>query len=163
MPIFNLGFSAKLIDAAQFVLADDGDEYDKLQTALYLSYLSCEITLKALLEKAGKPINGIKACSHDFEKIFHSFIVEVEIYDEVADNIPRWRKASRIGCEQTRKGIYEPTVRTMLTNKNASQYPSNLRYAGDHISAYPPQELIKAAKILLDDAHKYWDNIRLAP
>jgi hypothetical protein len=163
MPIYNIGFSEKLIEAAQFVFDDDGDEFDKLQTVLYLSHLSCEITLKALLEKAGKPIKDIIACSHDFEKMFKPFFVEVEINKEVGNNIYRWVKAGGIGCEQTKEGIYEPTVRTMLTDKKTSQYPSNLRYAGDHISAYPPQELIKASKILLNDALKYWDNIRLVP
>ncbi len=163
MAIYNLGFSEKLIEAAQFVLDDEGDEFDKLQTILYLSHLSCEITLKALLEKAGKPIKDIIACSHDFDKMFQPFFVEVEIYEEVGNNIYRWFKAGGIGCEQTSEGINEPTVRTTLTDRRTSQYPSNLRYAGNHISAYPPRELIKAATILLNDARKYWDNIRLAP
>ena len=163
MPIYNLGFSEKLIGATEFVLDDDGNEFDKLQTVLYLSHLSCEITLKALLERAGIPIKDIIACSHDFDKMFQPFFVGVEINEEVGSNIFKWVKAGGIGCEQTKAGIYEPTVRTMLTNKRTSQYPSNLRYAGDHISAYPPQELIKAAKILLDDARKYWDKVRLVP
>jgi hypothetical protein len=161
--IYNLGFSEKLIEAAQLVFDDDGDEFDKLQTVLYLCHLSCEITLKALLEKAGKPIKDIIACAHDFDKIFQPFFVEVEINREVGNNIYRWIKSGGIGCEQTKDGIFEPTIRTMLTDKRTSQYPSHLRYAGDHISAYPPQELIKASKILLNDALKYYDNIRLAP
>lgn len=163
MPVFNLGFSEKLIEAAQFIFDDEGDEFDKLQTILYLCHLSCEITLKALLEKAGKPIQDIKACSHDFEKMFQPFFVEVGTYSEVGNNIYEWYPASHIGCDQTTAGFYEPTVRTMLTDERASRYPSNLRYAGDHISSYPPIELIKAAKSLLNDALKYWDNIRLAP
>ncbi len=163
MAVFNLGFSEKLIEAAQFVFDDEGDEFDKLQTVLYLSYLSCEITLKALLEKAGKRIKDIRACSHDFDKIFHPFFVEVEINEEVGNNTYKWVKANGIGCDQTKEGIHEPTVITMLTDKRASQYPSQLRYAGDHINAYPPQELINAAKILLNDARKYWDHVRLAP
>ena len=163
MPIYNLGFSKKLIEAAQFIIDDDGNEFDKLQTVLYLSHLSCEITLKALLEKAGKPIKDIIACSHDFDKMFQPFYVEIEIYKEVGNNIYRWVKASGIGCDQTKKGIYEPTIITMLTDKQTSKYPTNLRYAGDHISAYPPQELINASRILLSNARECWDNIRLAP
>jgi hypothetical protein len=163
MPVFNLGFSEKLIEAAQFVFDDEGDEFDKLQTILYLCHLSCEITIKALLEKAGKPIQDIRACSHDFNKMFQPFFLEIETYREVGNNIYRWCPAGHIGCEQTKEGIYEPTVRAMLTDARTSRYPSNVRYAGDTISSYPPQELIKAAKILLDDAHKYWENIRLIP
>jgi hypothetical protein len=163
VPVYNIGFSEKLIEAAQFVFDDDGDEFDKLQTVLYLCHLSCEITLKALLERAGKPIKDIIACSHDFEKIFHPFFAEVEINEEVGKNIYKWVKAGGIGCEQTKAGINEPTVRAMLTDTGASRYPSNLRYGGDYISSYPPQELIKAAKILLNDTRKYWNNIRLAP
>jgi hypothetical protein len=160
---YNLGFSEKLIEAAEFVHNDDGDEFDKLQTILYLCHLSCEITLKAILERAGIPIRDIIACSHDFEKMFQPFFTKVEIYKEVGNNVFRWVKAGGIGCEQTKKELYEPVVRSMLTDKQISQYPSNLRYAGDKISTYPPQELIKAARILLNDANKYWDNLRLAP
>ena len=163
MPVYNLGFSEKLIEAAEFVFNDEGDEFDKLQTVLYLCYLSCEITLKVILERAGIPLRDIISCSHDFEKMFNPFFSKVEIYEEVGNNVFRWVKAGGIGCEQTKEGLYEPVVRTMLTDKRISQYPSNLRYAGEHISAYPPQELIKAARILINDAHKYWDNIRLAP
>lgn len=158
MPIYSIGFSEKLIDAAQFVLNDDGDEFDKLQTVLYLCHLSCEITLKALLERAGKPIKDIIACSHDFDKMFQPFYMEIQI-----NKGNRWVKAGGIGTEQTKKGIYEPTVKTMLTNKKTSHYPSNIRYAGDVIYAYPPQELINASKILLNYARKYWDSIRLIP
>lgn len=164
MPIFNLGFSEKLIEAAEFVFNDDGDEFDKLQTVLYLCHLSCEITLKALLEKAGLPMADIISCSHNFEKMLQPYHVKVEVYKEIGNNIYRWVKANNVvGSKQTKKGIHEPIVRAILTDKKASRYPSKLRYAGDHISAYPPQELIIAAKSLLDDARKYWDKIRLAP
>jgi hypothetical protein len=161
MPVFSLGFSEKLIDAAQFILDDEGEEFDKVQTVLYLCHLSCEITLKAILERAGIPMRDIIACSHNFEKMFEPFFTKIEIHKEVGNSIFRWVKAGGIGCERTMKGPYEPAIRTMLTNKNTSQYPSKLRYVEDHISAYPPGELIKAARILLQDAHKYWEHIRL--
>ena len=163
MPIYNLGFSEKLIEAAEFVFNDDGDEFDKLQTVLYLCHLSCEITLKALLEKVGLPIRDIIACSHDFEKMFRPFHVKIQVYNEIGNNLYRWIMANNvIGSKQTKKGNNNPIVRAMLTDGRASQYPSKLRYAGEHICAYPPQELIIAAKSLLDDARNYWDKIRLA-
>lgn len=64
MSEYNIGFSEKLLGAAQSV-ADDGlDSVDAVRTILYLSSLASEITLKALLEKAGKPVKDIQARRH---------------------------------------------------------------------------------------------------
>ena len=54
MPEYNLEFSKNLIEAAGFVLQKGEVSVDAKRTILYLSLLSCEITMKALLEKASK-------------------------------------------------------------------------------------------------------------
>ena len=53
MSEYNIGFSEKLLDAAQSVTKDGLDSVDAIRTVLYLSSLASEIVLKALLEKAG--------------------------------------------------------------------------------------------------------------
>jgi hypothetical protein len=62
---YSIDFSENLIKAARFVLEDGADSVDAKRTVLYLSLLSCEITMKALLERAGKPVKEIKKSWHD--------------------------------------------------------------------------------------------------
>jgi hypothetical protein len=64
MPEYSLGFSEKLIEAADAVLPSCKDSYEGCRTVLYLSLLASEIVLKGLLEKAGKPVNQIIGCQH---------------------------------------------------------------------------------------------------
>ena len=64
MAEYNIGFSKKLIDAAGAVAVDDFSDIDAVRTVLYISSLASEITLKALLERAGIPVKDIKARAH---------------------------------------------------------------------------------------------------
>ena len=65
---FSLGFSERLIEAAESFFNIQNNSADEVARAvLYLSLLSCEISLKALLEQAGFPIKEIKKRSHDLE------------------------------------------------------------------------------------------------
>jgi HEPN domain-containing protein len=78
----NLGFSKKLIDAAKFASEREPDIKEAMRTVLYLSKLACEITLKALLEKAGRPIKEIKDHQHDLCKLLLS-IGQCKVQSEV--------------------------------------------------------------------------------
>ena len=50
---YNIEFSGKLIEAAKVLQDSDSSNKESNRATLYLSLLSCEISLKALLEKAG--------------------------------------------------------------------------------------------------------------
>lgn len=61
MPEFNLGFSQKLIEAAKAIKSNDLTDLEAKRTVLYLSLLSIEISLKAIMEKAGITISKLKS------------------------------------------------------------------------------------------------------
>lgn len=67
MPEYSIDFSENLIKAARFVLEYQVNSVDAKRTVLYLSLLSCEITMKALLERAGKPVKMIKKRLHNLD------------------------------------------------------------------------------------------------
>lgn len=73
MSEYNIGFSKKLIGAARFVAGDGLDSENAIRTVLYLSKLACEITLKALHEKAGRPVVEIRNYGHDLSKLLVEF------------------------------------------------------------------------------------------
>lgn len=161
MSEYNIGFSEKLLDAAQSVAKDGLDSADAIRTVLYLSSLASEIALKALLEKAGKPIKDIKARRHSLSGLLVD-LGGCRIKDEVVKGSLSWVPATRVRSVTFDQRFYNATVGKLLTGEEqgASKYPNELRY-GDHVKDYPPELKLKAARALVDWAHKHWDEIRL--
>lgn len=56
MAQYDLKFAERLAQVAAQLVADDITSVDAQRTVLYLSLLSMEISLKAMLEQAGKPV-----------------------------------------------------------------------------------------------------------
>lgn len=74
MAEYSLGFSESLLKAADFMLQDAAKSVDGKRAVLYLSLLSCEISLKAALEKAGIPVKDIMKCSHRHDQLLEMAI-----------------------------------------------------------------------------------------
>jgi HEPN domain-containing protein len=82
MPEYDLDFATKLAEVADGVNEKDPRGYDAGRVTIYLSRLSAEITLKALLERAGVPVAKIRRRSHNLRALLKDFgecEVEVEI------------------------------------------------------------------------------------
>ena len=80
---YSLELSQRLIDAARSFV-DKGKVDDETGRAvLYLSLLSCEISLKAILEKAGYTIKELKKRSHNFSGL----IKDLCLFDLVGTGI----------------------------------------------------------------------------
>lgn len=159
MAEFDLGFSQKLIDAGNMILKEDPDSAEAHRTILYLSLLSCEITLKALLEKAGIQINIIKKQSHKLDQL----LVELgrcKVPIEIGSTI-KWVSASRIRRRVIDKRFGNATIGSLLEaeQKGASKYPNQIRY-GDHPWHYPAPLMLKTAIGIMEWAKEHWDKIK---
>jgi HEPN domain-containing protein len=159
MSEYEIGFSEKLTDAAQFIVKDDPKSVDAIRTVLYLSLLSCEISLKALLEKAGMPIKTIRARSHNLKELLNDLgkcKVQVEI-----GNRYRWVSASRLRSVMINKRYVNSTIGTLVEAecRGASNYPNEIRY-GDSLKHYPPEMMLKTAKAIIAWAREHWNTIR---
>lgn len=66
---YSFDFSARLVEAAEFLSAEKKDEKEANRAILYLSLLSCEISIKVLLAKNGVNAKTLKKHSHDFSKL----------------------------------------------------------------------------------------------
>jgi hypothetical protein len=160
MAEYSIEFDKELIEAAQAIVDRGENSEDAGRAILYLSLLSCEIILKALLEKAGIPIGEIRKLSHDLSKLLDK-LGQCEVAEEIANHLMQWIPATGI-CGKTIIPNTMFTVGVLLEGEShgASKYPNEIRY-GDRIYHFPPVAALKGAKILLDWAHERWDRIRV--
>jgi len=161
MAEYDIAFGEKLAEVASFVVADGLAELDAKRTVLYLSLLSTEISLKAMLERAGKPVAEIRAHSHRLADLLTDLgqsEVEVEATPDNRIYVP----ASRLCSCSLKHGDAEVTVSAVIDaeSEGASTYPNQVRY-GDVLRHYPPEVVAQMAAKVAAFARQHWQNIRI--
>lgn len=162
MPEYDLGFAAKLAEIAAHVDEQQGRNYDARRAICYLSRLSFEITLKALLEKAGIPVPDIRRRSHDLRGLLADLSgCEVEI--ELTPGNKAWSSASRLRGRTIDLDFVQIPIGEVITaeDQGASQYPNQIRY-GEKVIDMDPSFLASAAEIAVAWAREHWNTIRRA-
>ena len=159
---YDLSFAAKLAKVADDVDEKDPWAYDARRVAIYLGRLSIEITLKALLEKAGVPLVKIRARSHDLRGLLVD-LGQCEVKVEVVPGEKRWVSASRIRGEYLDLGLAHVPVGTIIDAENdgGSKYPNQIRY-GDKLVDFDSTLVTGAALLLSAWAREHWEDIRFA-
>lgn len=158
MPQYDIAFAQKLADVAHLVLADGVEELEAQRTVLYLSLLSTELSLKAMLEKAGMPVAEIRSRSHNLAELLKD-LGQCEIQEEVAAGHFRAVSASRLRAKPLRHGEAEVTVGKVIdtNSEQVSNYPNEVRY-GDRLRHYPPIILAQMASTVVAFASKHWSD-----
>lgn len=162
MAEYHLGFAAKLAEVAGQVDEKQGRNYDARRVIAYLSRVSFEITLKALLEQAGVPVPEIRARSHRLRDLLADLgSCEVEV--EISPGHKAWVSAARLRAESIDLGFYKIPIGEVITaeDQGASQYPNEIRY-GDKVIDVDPGFLSGAAEIAAAWANEHWATIRRA-
>lgn len=159
MAEYNLGFSEKLIAAAQFVADEDDQSEDAARTVLYLSCLACEIALKALLECSGKPISEIMRFRHNLAALMNE-LGNCKVQTPIVRDFLAWVPATRLRAVTVDKRFSNATVGTILTaeERGASIYPNEIRY-GNIVRHYPHQLVLETAILVLDWAKEHREGI----
>ena len=159
MAEYDIAFGEKLADTARLVAAEGLESLDAQRTVLYLSLLSAEITLKAMLEHAGKPVSGIRARSHRLADLLCD-LGQCEL--EVIAGTKQYVSASRLrGCP-LQHGAAESTVGTVLDaqSEGASSYPNQIRY-GDSLQHFPAEVVAQMASKVAAFAREHWHSLRI--
>jgi hypothetical protein len=161
MPDYNIAFGEKLAEVANSIVDDGLDDPVSPQVVLYLSLLSTEISLKAMLEKAGKPSAEIRKRSHKLADLLCDLgkcEIEVEI-----DGTPRFVSASRLRACSLKQDDGEVTIGRVIDaeSEGASQYPNNVRY-GNLLRHFPAPIVAQMASVVAAFADKHWQTIRVA-
>jgi hypothetical protein len=160
VPEYSLSFAEKLAKTATLVAKDGLADPDAKRTVLYLSLLSTEISLKAMLEQAGVPLLNIRKRSHNLAGLLRDVgrcKVEVQVAPSTRMHVP----ASRLRACTLEHPPATPTVGEAIDaeSKGASQYPGQVRY-GRLPRHYPPELVAQLATKVAAFAKRHWKSIR---
>ena len=162
MAEYHLSFARNLANLASEVAAQGLIDPNAKRAVLYMSLLSTEISLKAMLEKAGVPVLKIRKRSHDLAGLMRDLgkcIVEVAVVPGVRVNVA----ATRLRARKLRAAGAETTVGKILVaeSEGASSYPNKVRY-GPLPRHYPPELVAQMAIEVAAFAEQHWTSLRVA-
>jgi hypothetical protein len=162
MPQYDIRFAEKLADTARLVIAAENETREAAQTVLYLSLLSCEIALKAILEKAGMPVPAIRRRSHGLAELLKD-IGSCEVKVEVAPGMFRFCSGNRLRAITVDSAYSNATIGNVLEAEyaGASKFPNGIRY-GEVLYHYHPLLVLNTASLLVGWGKEVWDNIRVS-
>jgi hypothetical protein len=162
VPEYDIDFAAKLATVANEVDEKDPWAYDARRVTIYLSRLSAEISMKALLERAGFSVQRIRARSHDLRGLLRD-IGECEIEIEIAPGVMQWCSASCVRAAVIDLGLVHIPIGEIIDaeDRGTSKYPNQIRYGETIVDASPG--LVSAmAEVLAKWAKSHWNSIRVS-
>ncbi len=144
---YSLDFSERLIDAADSFLFKENPGEESARLILYLSLLSCEISIKALLETAGFTIKEITKRSHGFSGLTED-ICFCDLRHEPPDD-SKEKSAAALLAQVVDPAFANATVGHLLSAEEtgASKYPSEIRY-GELPTHFSPLIMLNCAKVV---------------
>lgn len=144
---YSIEFADRLIEAADSFVPKPSPSDEVGRTVLYLSLLSCEISLKALLERAGYSLSELKKRSHDLNGLLQE-ICACELTSKKIGN-SLLLSASRLLSQQVVSNTSNGTVGALLSAERvgASKYPNDIRY-GELVAHFPPLIMLSCAKVV---------------
>ena len=159
MAEYDIAFGERLAETARMVASLGLAELDAQRTVLYLSLLSTEITLKAMLEHAGMPVSGICARSHRLAELL-SDLGQCKVEVEIAPGTKRYVSASRIRAIPLNHGRAQSTVGAVIDaeSQGASTYPNQVRY-GEVLRHFPAEVVAQMAAEVSVFARTHWNDI----
>lgn len=161
MAEYDIAFGERLAETARMVAAEGLVELDAQRTVLYLSLLSTEIALKAMLERAGKPVAEIRDRSHRLAGLLFD-LGQCQVEVEVAPGTKRHVPASRIRAIPLSYGSAQSTVGAVVDaeSQGASTYPNQVRY-GEVLRHFPAEVVAQMAAEVSAFAREHWHSIRI--
>jgi hypothetical protein len=161
MAEYDIAFGKRLAETARMVAAEGLVEVDAQRTVLYLSLLSTEIALKAMLEQAGKPVPDIRARSHRLAELL-SDLGQCEVEVEMTPGAKRYVSASRIRAIPLSHVGAQSTVGAVIDAESpgVSTYPNQVRY-GEVLRHFPADVAAQMAAEVSAYALEHWHSIRI--
>ncbi len=141
--LYSFEFAKRLIEAAESMFRDEDGKDEAGRTVLYLSCLSCEISLKALLERSGYSSKELKKLSHDLSRL----LSEVSSCTFALTGGRASCIRSKVVVPETANGTVGALLESELSG--GSVYPNQIRY-GSAVRHYPPEAMLNCAKAVSD-------------
>lgn len=161
MSEYDRSFGAKLAQVASEIDEKTPWACDARRLVVYLSRLSIEITLKALLEQAGQPLKDIRQRSHNLCGLLADLgRCEVEVNGPTEG--VKWSSADCLRAVTVDLGMVRVPIGELIVaeNRGASKYPNQIRY-GSEVIDIDPSLLASTALLAAQWANDNWRTIRL--
>jgi hypothetical protein len=160
MSEYDLNFATKLAAVADQVDEKDPWANDARRVTIYLARLSAELTLKALLERAGMSVSEIRSYRHDLRGLLGA-LGRCDVEVEISPGLRRWVPASRVRAVSIDLGIVQLPIGVLLDaeDQGASRYPNEIRY-GAQVVDFQPSLVSAMANLLAEWAKLHWNSIR---
>lgn len=152
MPQYDINFAKNLAEVSIALVNLGLDTPYARRTVIYLSRLSMELSLKALLELAGKSIFEIKNHGHNLQAL----LADIESYDfEMGVANGQQLSGAEIRRLNVPYSIYQIDMGTIIDAEKhgASKFPNEIRY-GDNVQDVAPEILAPASLILASWAYR---------
>lgn len=160
MSTYDLAFATKFAEIAEGQVAGGLEDIATRRAVAYISRLSMELTLKAILEQVGLPVNEIKKHWHNLRTLLAE-VDKCEVEVEIKPESSKWVPASRLRAIEVNFLGYSTTAGAVLEAENygASKYPDEIRY-GAVPQDFPPESLAKGASVIAEWAKANWHLVR---
>jgi len=162
VPEYDIDFAAKLAQVAREVDESDPWAYDARRVTIYLSRLSAEIAMKALLERAGVTVNEIRKHRHNLPTLLKALdSCVVELKDE-SGNVSPASAGALIRAATIDFGIAHMPIGELIeaADERISKYPNEIRY-GNVVRDFQPGILCEMPEVLCQWAKKHWGTIKV--
>lgn len=156
MSEYSLDFSEAMSKSSKLVISCDTMPEEAQRASLYMSLVSCEISLKYIVAKAKVRVPK----THDLSKLVDlvsACTVEDEITMGTIMRVPASRIRSVVACEK----YVNATLGNLLESEliGASKFPNEIRY-GHVLKHFPAEVMQKASMRLLTWVKRYENSIQ---
>jgi hypothetical protein len=163
MPEYDLQLAEELAIVAGSVPQTELAPVAHDRMRLYLAMLSIELSLKAMLERAGMPVQHIRNRGHRIRDLL-SDIDRCTIEVTPMAGVVCRTSASRLRSVAISTQIESGTVGQLIEGLggNVSNYPNQIRYGG-HLRHYNASLVADAAGQIIAFAKAHWSSIQAQP
>lgn len=156
---YDIHLADELAIVASGVAATQLTSVSQERMRLYLALLSLELSLKAMLERAGFAVPDIRKMNHGIKLLLSEIdrcTIEVDIRGGCVQRVP----ASRLRSVVISSGAEIGTVGQMVDRLDeVSTYPNKIRYGG-HLRHFSSSLVANAARKTNDFAKLHWTSIQ---
>lgn len=160
MSQYSLGFAQQMSDASRTIVSVGLDAQDAQRAALYTALVSCEIAMKAALEKAGVPAANIRKRNHRLSELLRD-LSSCTVLEEITPDTIKRVPASRVRSIVVDNQYADATIGNLLQAEKygASKFPDEIRY-GETLKYFSAEVVAKLSEKLVAWVRLHFDDIQ---
>lgn len=160
MTEYRIEFAQEMSMASNALISARSESEDAQRAALYVALVACEIAIKSALEKAGKPISGIKTNGHNVSKLLDD-LGTCTVLAELSSGVLTRVSATRIRSIVVDSNYADATVGKLLQAEQfgASRFPNEIRY-GNTLKHFPASVIARLSEKVVAWVKLHFDDLQ---